>query len=98
MENQVFFKQTKLTSNGTEQTTYQPIYPQASIAEAVTTSDVTILTPSALFVGTGGDVTVTMADSGSSIVFKNVQSGTFMPILVTQVKAATVASDIVALR
>ncbi len=95
MQNQTIFKETQVTS---EKISYNAVYPQASIAAAVTKSDATILTACALFVGVGGDLTVTMASSGDDIVFKNVPNGTFMPILVTKVKAATTATDILALR
>lgn len=68
----------------------------ASNAEAVTPGAGALSnTTRALFVGTGGDVTVTMA-GGGSVQFTNVPDGTTLPIRVTHVTAAT-ASDIVAL-
>jgi hypothetical protein len=49
-----------------------------------------------LYIGTGGDVVVTMA--GNDIVtFFNVQDGTFMPVQVLKVWDATTAEDIIAL-
>jgi hypothetical protein len=49
-----------------------------------------------LYIGTGGDVVVTMA--GNDIVtFFNVQDGTFMPVQVLKVWGATTAEDIIAL-
>jgi len=73
-------------------------------AVAVTPSDSTQLSngtpevfPRALFVGTGGDLTVDMAETGTDIVFKNVQSGQIVPIRVKRVKLATTATDILAL-
>lgn len=53
----------------------------ASGAIAVTTSDTTNLTTNgrALYVGTGGTVSVLMAD-GTTGVFSNVQDGTLLPI------------------
>ena len=68
----------------------------ATEAENVTKSDSTILKSVALYVGTSGDLTVTMA-GGTDVVFKNVPDGTFLPIAVTKVKAATTAADIIAL-
>lgn len=51
-----------------------------------------------LYIGTGGDVAVTMAGTGEEIVFTNVVSGTFLPILVSQVlSTGTDASDILGL-
>lgn len=53
----------------------------------------------ALYVGTGGDITVTMA-SGQSVTFKNVPNGTFLPIAaskVTGVANGAIAGDIIAL-
>lgn len=70
----------------------------ASKAVAVTPSDATVLEVTrGLFVGTLGDVVVTMSDQGGPITFANVANGTFLPIQVTQVLAATSASDILAL-
>lgn len=70
----------------------------AAKAVAVTPSDATTLPVTrGLYVGTLGDVVVDMADQGTDITFTNVANGTFMPIQVTKVKAATSASDILAL-
>ena len=53
---------------------------------------------SALYIGVGGDVVVTMADSATDVTFKNVPSGTFLPIAVTHVKdSGTTATDILAI-
>ncbi len=54
-----------------------------------------------LFIGVGGDVQVTFMgiddQPGNTVVHKNVQSGTFLPIRVTHVLATlTTATDIVA--
>ena len=67
-------------------------------AVAVTPSDTTQL-PScrALYVGTAGDVVVDMVDGQTNITFANVANGAFLPLQVIRVKAATSASDIVAL-
>jgi len=52
----------------------------------------------AIYVGNGGAVTVNMADSGTSITFANVPTGTTLPIRVSRIKATlTVATDIIAL-
>ncbi len=79
------------------------IVRQAATASIVTPNDATPITnasfnsPAALFVGTAGDVEV-ITLGGSTVVFKNIANGTFMPVQVTHVKAAsTTASDIVAL-
>lgn len=66
-------------------------------AIAVTPSDSTeIRNTRALYIGTGGDVVVTMATGGDA-TFKNVPEGTILPVQVIKVKSATTASDIVAL-
>lgn len=71
----------------------------AEYAAAVTPSDETVLSPAprALYVGVGGDVTVIMESDGSEVVFKNVPTGVILPVRVSKVKAATVATFIVAL-
>lgn len=52
----------------------------------------------AIFVGVGGDVTVDMATTGTAVTFKNVPSGTLLPIQVNRIDATgTDATDIVAL-
>lgn len=53
-------------------------------------------TTRALYVGTGGDVTVTMA-AGTSVTFADVPAGTILPIQVTHVTAVSGAADILAL-
>lgn len=71
----------------------------ASHAFAVTEHDTDELAqiPRALFIGTGGDLVVNMADSDTDITFKNVPSGAVLDIQVRRVKTATTAADIVAL-
>jgi hypothetical protein len=64
-----------------------------SIAVAVVISDSTVLQPGLLFVGTGGDVYAKPASGASIVCFKNVPSGTFLPIYITQVGASTTATD-----
>lgn len=70
----------------------------AAKAAAVTPSDVTILpTTRGLYIGTGGDVAVVMADGGSAVTFSSVLAG-FMPVQVTKVMSTnTTASNILAL-
>lgn len=66
---------------------------------AVTKSDTTVLASCrALWVGTAGDVVCDDAFGHTDITFKNVPSGTLLPIAAYRVKAATSASDIVALQ
>lgn len=72
----------------------------ARSAVAVTPSDDTDLAQMSrsLYVGTGGNVEVNMADTGTAVVFVNVQDGTLLPIRVTRVlDANTTASNIVSL-
>lgn len=69
----------------------------ADNAAAVTPSDSTDLTyiSRALYVGTGGNIVVTMM-GGGDVTFSNVQDGTFLPIRVSRVKStSTTASNIV---
>ena len=75
----------------------------ANEATAITKSDpfnsTTILNGAALYVGTGGDVAVVMQGIAGSlsndVIFKNVPSGTFLPIAVDFLcSTGTTASDI----
>lgn len=72
-------------------------------AIAVTKSDSTVLSlndepPRALFVGTGGNVNVQFGDLVTSVLFKNVASGTILWIRPSRVmSASTTAADMVAL-
>lgn len=81
---------------------------QGRIAAAVTPSDTDNIPNPAnaaiknlgnvLFVGTGGDIKVFMANDSVPILFKNIPDGTFLPIQVTRVFATdTTATDIVAI-
>lgn len=67
-------------------------------AEIVTPSNSTTLAITrALFIGTSGDVAVTMAD-GQTVTFVSVASGAVLPVQVEKVLATgTTASDILAL-
>ena len=67
--------------------------------EGVAVSINTDLKGAALYVGTGGDITVEMA-GGQSVTFKNVPDGTFLPIAVSKVTAVAngaIVGDIIAL-
>ena len=68
---------------------------------AVTPADADLAFPArALFVGVGGDITVRalQGDVATNVVFKNVPSGSILPIMVLQVRATgTTATDIVSL-
>ena len=53
----------------------------------------------ALYIGVGGDVTVTLATDEQDILFKNLASGQLLPIRLTDVKAAnTTATHMIALK
>lgn len=54
--------------------------------------------PKALFVGTGGNVTLRTADGSADVVFKNVPSGAYLMVRAKYVRASgTTATDIVGL-
>jgi hypothetical protein len=66
-------------------------------AAAVVPSDATVLAPTrALWIGSIGNLTVTMAGDGATVTFLNLPVGIF-PIQVTKVLAATTAGAIVAM-
>lgn len=71
----------------------------ADQAVAVTPSDATVLTPTrALYVGTAGNIVVTMAGPDQNdVTFNNIPSGAILPVSVSKVKAATTALNIVAM-
>jgi type 1 fimbria pilin len=69
-------------------------------ARAVTPHDSNALTdiPKALFVGTGGNITMRGVGGTADQVWKNVQSGTILPFRAQYIRAAgTTAGDILAL-
>ena len=69
----------------------------AKNAVAVTKSDATIIqTTRALYIGVTGDVVVTMASGATPVTFKAHPVG-YLEAQVTQVLAATTATDILAL-
>lgn len=54
--------------------------------------------PKALFVGTGGHVVLRGSGGGGDVVFRNVPSGSLLPVRASHVRASgTTAADIVAL-
>ena len=55
---------------------------------------------SALYIGTGGNVEVTAVGSSSSVVFKNIPDGSFLPVIVSSITvgANTTVSDVVAIK
>lgn len=67
--------------------TGRPVTFASSAAVAVTASDTDVFGAGCLFVGTGGDVAVKLADSTTTVVFKGIVDGSFLPIVVTQVLA-----------
>lgn len=72
----------------------------ANSAVAVTPHDSNALPflPKALYVGTGGDITLRGKNDAADSVWKNVPSGALLPIRATHIRAAgTTASDILAL-
>lgn len=72
----------------------------ASSAFAVTPHDVNELAsiPRALFVGTGGNITLRMADDSADVLLKNVAAGAVLDLQARFVRATgTTAADIVAL-
>ena len=78
--------------------TDRPVTFASSNAVAVTKSDEDVFSPGCLFVGTGGDVTVKLADSATPVLFKALASGSFLPIVITQVlSTGTDAEDFVIL-
>lgn len=79
--------------------TNRPVTLVSSAAVAITADDNAVFSPGCLYVGTGGDINVVLADNDNGIVFKNVPDGTFLPVLVKQVLATgtVTAADFVVL-
>lgn len=76
-----------------------PLGPASSLT-AITPHDVNELAaiPRALFVGTGGNITLRGADDAADVVLKNVQSGQVLDVQARFIRASgTTAADIVAL-
>lgn len=69
-------------------------------AVAITPNDSTDLAAitRGLFVGTGGNLSLILADDSSPVLFKNVPAGSVLPLRVKRVRAAnTTAADILGL-
>ena len=49
----------------------------------------------AIYVGTGGNLSVQLADNTSEVTFTNVQDGTVLPIRVAIVRSTSTATDLV---
>ncbi len=76
------------------------IYSPARAPFALTPSDTAELVqvPKALYVGTGGTVTLRGIDSGADVVFRNLASGQILDVRPRFVRATgTTAADIVGL-
>lgn len=77
---------------------YGSVSAPAGGAFAVTPSNTTKFRANALYVGTAGNVAVTMED-GSQVTFNTVPAGSVLPLRVSQVLATgTTASNIIGLR
>ena len=67
---------------------------------AVVTHNTNALTsvPKALFIGTGGNIALRAMDASADVLFKNVPSGSILPVRAKYVRTTnTTAADIVAL-
>jgi hypothetical protein len=54
--------------------------------------------PKAIFIGTGGNITLRAVDSGADVVFKNVASGQILDVRAKHIRVSgTTAADIVGL-
>lgn len=72
----------------------------AKLAFAISPDDTLELTSAtkAIYVGTGGDLTVRSIDSDGDVIFRNVVSGSVLPIRLRSVRqTGTTASDLVGL-
>lgn len=67
-------------------------------AQAVTPSDTTVLVPSQLYIGTTGTIVSVVTLGGETITFVSPSAGTVLPVIVTKVKAATNATNLIALQ
>jgi len=74
-----------------------PMNPAAEATE-VTPADVDLEQYTrGIYIGGAGDLAVVMADKENTVTFKNLVAGSLLPIRVSQIKAATTATFIVAL-
>lgn len=59
-------------------------------AYTVTKSDTTnLIKPSIIYVGTKGNIKVTSTENSGTVTFRNVASGTFLPLVVKRVWSAS---------
>lgn len=68
-----------------------------SQAIAVVIADEAVLPIGLLYVGVGGNVAVVPAGQSNTVVFKNIASGSFLPVYIVGVKniaAGTTATDL----
>ena len=72
--------------------------PPSANAEAVTPSDndLSFITRG-VYVGGSGDLVVLMAGTGDTVTFANVSPGAVYPIMVSQIRATTTCTNVVAL-
>ena len=75
----------------------QPDFPTSAETVVVGTTNVS---RSALYIGTGGHIEVTAIGSATSVVFKNIPDGSFLPVIVSSITAGanTTVSDIIAIK
>ena len=75
----------------------QPDFATAAETVVVGTTNVK---NSALYIGTGGDIEVTTISGSSSVVFKNIPDGSFLPVIVKSIVAGsnTTVSNIIAIK
>lgn len=67
--------------------------------EIITPSDTVQNQYDALYIGTGGDVTIVFPGKSTTVLFENVQTGSILPVAVDYVySTGTAASNIVGLR
>jgi len=72
-------------------------HPSADATE-ITPADVDLpFKTRGIYVGVSGDLAVVMADSKNTVTFVGVAAGSVLPLMVTQIKAATTATGVIAL-
>jgi hypothetical protein len=76
------------------------VFASANNYFAVTKSDTTLVSCKAIYIGTGGDIAITPSLGGTAVTFKNMNSGTILPVEIKggNIRSTnTTAADIVAL-
>ncbi len=82
---------------GRHRKTLDSVCDQAHVVTPSDTEDLVDVCRS-LYVGTGGDLVCTLANDASPVTFKDVPSGSWLPIRIRRVHAAgTTAANLVAL-